>query len=157
MTHMKSFRDLVKGELARRGVSQEDMADAIGISGAQVTRILNGTRGRTPDKVRKIGLFLGIPEEDIFRAAEITSTAPDPNISPAQKMLVNETKTWSEDEIEELLAMARAKTEHRETYLMRSPHVRGHGAIALGGWKNMKWFYFVTFLQLFRCCVSDKF
>lgn len=65
---MKSFQELIRSELQRKNISQKVMADAVGVTPAQISRILSGERGASDELLQKIANFLTIPIETIYRA-----------------------------------------------------------------------------------------
>lgn len=97
---MKSFEEFVKEKLGQRGTNQQEMAAVIGISGPQLSRVLKGTRGRTPEVVRAIGDFLGVEEIELFRIAEIVLTSPKTDLSPIKRAAIHAIESATEDDVE---------------------------------------------------------
>jgi transcriptional regulator with XRE-family HTH domain len=64
-----------KAELVRRGLTQQAIADAVGCSGVQVSRVLAGEKLDSPSGqrvMRYIADQLGLPVEEVFPVEPVT-------------------------------------------------------------------------------------
>lgn len=68
---MDTFRNWLKAELETRNLSQKELAEKSGITPAQISRIISGSRGAGDDAIVAIARALRIPPETVFRAAGI--------------------------------------------------------------------------------------
>lgn len=66
---MTKFADWLLNELKKRNMSQADLSKASGVSNAQISRVLAGTRGIGTDALTKISRVLQLPSETVLRAA----------------------------------------------------------------------------------------
>jgi transcriptional regulator with XRE-family HTH domain len=111
---MKSFEEFIKEKLKQRGGNQQEMAVAIGISGPQLSRILKGTRGRTPEVVRAIGEFLGVDEIELFRIAEIVLSSPKTDLSLVKRETIHAIEIADEDDVEFINKWLNERREHKK-------------------------------------------
>jgi len=66
----KKMLVMLKVELFRRGISQRDLAHAIGTTPARVSRMLHGHQQARARDRRRIAKFLGVREDQIFAAGK---------------------------------------------------------------------------------------
>ena len=70
----RELASIIKGYLARRGKEQQDLAAAVGISPAQMSRMLNGKKHWDLDQLDRAAAFLDFDALEVLReAAEATA------------------------------------------------------------------------------------
>ena len=121
---MNPFEEFVKERLARKLATQQDMAEAIGISSPQLSRILQGKRGRTPDVVRNIGKYLGIDEVEIFRIAEIVLSSPKTDLSPVKRAAIHAIETADDEDVDFINRWLNDRQEHKSAKLTLQPRAQ---------------------------------
>ena len=77
---METVSEWLSRELDRRGLSQADLVRLSGVTSAQVSRIISGSRGPGEGALRAIADALRLPAEQVFRAAGMLP--PDPKKDP---------------------------------------------------------------------------
>ena len=69
----------MKSAMSRRGVNQRELADGVGVTPAQMSRLIKGERGRTSDILNRMASFLGVSPEAMFRASgALPNNSKDP-------------------------------------------------------------------------------
>jgi len=68
---MVSFPDWLANELTKRDISPSTLAKLSHKAPAVISRILNGERKPAPETIESIARALGLPIEEVFRAAGI--------------------------------------------------------------------------------------
>src|SRR3990170_1732551 len=93
MGHVKSGKIIGAGIKARRkelGLSQEKLAEALGVSYQQVQRYENGTNLLSTDKLQIIAKALEVPVSYFFKEPkEVTITAAPKTKSPDTEAILN--------------------------------------------------------------------
>ena len=60
------FAENLKGIMKQKGISQQQLADAVGVSGASVSFWLSATKYPTPGKIQKAADFLGVRKSQLI-------------------------------------------------------------------------------------------
>jgi transcriptional regulator with XRE-family HTH domain len=97
---MGTFGEWLKSEIKIRNISQKELADISGVTPAQISRAISGSRGLGTDTLLSIARALRVSPEEVFRRAGVLPPRPnqdeqDANIlertsrmTPAQKRAV---------------------------------------------------------------------
>lgn len=105
------FNEWLLSQLQERDWSQADLARASGLTRPAISNYING---RVPDQsaIRKIAKAFKLSDEIVFRAAGILKPSKelDERRSSFQEML----EELPDDDVDDLLAIARAKIERRQ-------------------------------------------
>ena len=64
-----NFPDWLEGELRRQGIIPAQLAKRMGVTNATVSNIINGMRKPKADRLNRIADALGLPAEEVYRAA----------------------------------------------------------------------------------------
>ena len=64
-----NFGKWLKQTLSERGINQSELARRIGVQPPQISHLISGDRGTTPENLYAIATALGVPPEEVFRAA----------------------------------------------------------------------------------------
>ena len=75
---MDTFEEYIKKAMAQRRVNQRELADGVGVTPAQMSRIIKGERGRTPEVLNKLAVFLGLDPVTVFRKGGALPEPPSP-------------------------------------------------------------------------------
>jgi XRE family transcriptional regulator, regulator of sulfur utilization len=117
---MTTLGDLIRRRLKDKGWSQADLADKIGTTSSQVSRIISGERGTTIEVLEKLARVLGVPINTVFRAAAGMSTIDEKDdlTERAEHLIKNykylETKEKALEYLD-FLAIQEDKAEYRVT------------------------------------------
>jgi transcriptional regulator with XRE-family HTH domain len=106
------FGSWLKNELNERRLRQAEFARMIGIESSQVSMIISGKRGTTPETLKAMSDALGIPIEVIYERAGLPT-------SPRQRSelidtILHEIKNLASPDQEEVLAYIRMKKNLRK-------------------------------------------
>lgn len=70
------FSEWLRNQLIERNWTQADLAEASGVSPAQITRIITAQRGIGLDAAKSIARALRLPPETVYRAAGLLPQKP---------------------------------------------------------------------------------
>lgn len=94
-----SLGDYLKTQRKNKDWSQRDLAEASGISNAEISRLESGVRKEpSPSILKSLSTALGIPYEDMMRAAGFTIDE-SPSLQPSSKSLPQD---LTEDELKDV-------------------------------------------------------
>jgi transcriptional regulator with XRE-family HTH domain len=99
--HMETFGEWLRKELDRRKISQKELADLSGITPAQISRVISGTRGPGTDLIQSIARALNLPPEEVYRAAGLLP--PTTNPSPLDRLIIHLMSTLPEEEKQDVI------------------------------------------------------
>lgn len=108
---MSNFGEWLRDELAQHGISQTELAYKIGVTPAQVSRIISGERSTSNEVLVNIAHILKLPPEQVYRAAGILP--PESEINELVEQIVHETTDMPEQDQQEVLAFIRMKNNLR--------------------------------------------
>lgn len=83
----------MQGQLESRGWNQADLERASGVSSAQISRIINGTRGAEAESLRAFAKAFGLSQAEVFYRAGLQTERPgdpvlvDPILADIWRML----------------------------------------------------------------------
>jgi transcriptional regulator with XRE-family HTH domain len=86
---MENFGEWLKSELEKRKISQKELADLSGITPAQISRIISGTRGAGEQALVAIARALRIPPELVFQKAGLLPITHSELSSKKRELLAN--------------------------------------------------------------------
>lgn len=109
---METFGEWLRKELNHRKISQRELADRSGITPAQISRVISGTRGPGPELIQSIAYALNLPPEEVYRAAGLLPEHPKSN--PSVEEILHIARQLPQADIEDLIALARTKLERHE-------------------------------------------
>jgi transcriptional regulator with XRE-family HTH domain len=108
----ENFGEWLKSNLKRKGLSQTELAEIIGVRPAQISRIISGERGTTPDTLEGIARAFGVPIQSVYIAAGLI-----PSVSE-EKELINQllhlTAQLPEQDQQDILEYARMRVQLAE-------------------------------------------
>lgn len=85
------FSDWLREEIYKRNMNNAELARLSGVTTAQISRIVAGTRGAGPDACIAIAKGLQLPREEVFRARGWLLAQPEdpygPEIEPRAQQL----------------------------------------------------------------------
>jgi len=125
MIDRMGFAYWLQGEREKAGISQSDLARLSGLNRAVINKIEMGTKPM-PETLQAIARALRLPIEEVYIAAKLLP--PKSESTLLSNRLNEEIKDWSDDEVAELLLIARAKSEHRN---------RGHNEAKAAAGRNI--------------------
>jgi transcriptional regulator with XRE-family HTH domain len=110
-----SFGQWLKNKLKEKRRSQVELASFIGVQPPQVSHIISGNRGTTPENLTAIAEFLKVGTEEVYRAAGWWPPALDVDgLTPAKREFLQLAEGASEAEVEMALAVLRAAWEQKK-------------------------------------------
>lgn len=110
-----TFVELLAAEMARRKLSERSFSMFLGLSPTTVNRYMHGKSIPDPAACRKIAYRLGLPEEDVLRAAGHLSPATEPpELPPWLQSLLPTLAQLDDFEAATLEATAQTLLELRE-------------------------------------------
>jgi UDP-N-acetylglucosamine 1-carboxyvinyltransferase len=74
---MNTFRKNLRAAMRRRGMTQQQLADAVGTSQPAISRILSGRESLTLDRAERIAVAVGISLSELFSDFSEKSLACD--------------------------------------------------------------------------------
>jgi transcriptional regulator with XRE-family HTH domain len=74
---METFGEWLKAELKRKNISQKELADISGVTPAQISRIISGTRGAGDQALNAIAHALHLSPKLVFEKAGLLSPSAD--------------------------------------------------------------------------------
>ena len=77
---MEKFGDWLRETLREKRISQAELARRIGVTAAQISHLILGERGTTPETLRLIADALNMPYEEVLRIAGILPPIPKKDI-----------------------------------------------------------------------------
>lgn len=101
------FGDWLLLELEARHLKQADLYRAIGATSAGVSLWITGKVTPSVDNLRKIALYLGVPEIEVLRRAGIATSRPDN--SPLVEQIVELSGRLTIDDQQDIIDFIRAK------------------------------------------------
>ncbi|MDX9993213.1 MAG: helix-turn-helix transcriptional regulator [Anaerolineales bacterium] len=81
---MGTFGEWLKSEINIRNISQKELADISGVTPAQISRAIGGSRGLGTDTLTAIARALRLPPEEVFRRAGILPPLPNKDLQDAE-------------------------------------------------------------------------
>jgi len=75
----KTFGEWLKEEIDELRISQTELAKMVGVQPAQISRIISGERGTTPEVLEKVASILRLPPDHVFQIAGILPAKPKAN------------------------------------------------------------------------------
>ena len=103
---MEAFTEWLTEEMKRRDWRNSDLAQAAGISDAQISRVISGVRQPGPDFCTALARGFGIDPVFVFRQAGILPEARDPEDEPRLREMYAIMKALPVDLREEVIAYA---------------------------------------------------
>ncbi len=110
----KTFGEWLASELARRNMTQSDLASSSGTTPAQISRIISGSRGVGEKALSMIAKGLDLPPETVFRAAGFLP--PQKEVNELVEQLINQASVLDDEDIYELIEIAKVIKERRDKY-----------------------------------------
>lgn len=104
-----SFAEWLDGEMARRRISQAELARRGGISQAAISLVLKRKRQAGPDLCSAVARALGLPESQVFRAAGLLP--PNREINPTAEAIMHDLGDMTEEQTDEIRLIVRAHKE----------------------------------------------
>ena len=108
---MNSFGYWLQDRMNEKGLTQRELARRAHVSQGSVGNVIRGDRKPGEKLCRALAIVLGLPPEEVFRAAGILP--PDPGKPPGFEEWVYLYMTASESERQEMLDYARFKKQRR--------------------------------------------
>ena len=122
---MKHFGEWLKEEMEKKNLSQKELAEMSNITPAQISRIINGTRGAGEQAIVSIAHALKLPPETVFRAAGLLPPqAPEDELMNEIMHLAGDLPAQDKQDILEYVRMRNRLAEERgknESRTQRKP------------------------------------
>lgn len=122
---MKHFGDWLKEEMEKKNLSQKELAEMSNITPAQISRIINGTRGAGEQAIVSIAHALKLPPETVFRAAGLLPPqSPEDELMNEIMHLASDLPAQDKQDILEYVRMRNRLAEERgknESRTQRKP------------------------------------
>jgi len=132
ITMRKDFGEWLRKEIKKRGKTQREFAELIGIEQPHLSRILNGTRNASNETLNRIADLLCYPQSVIHEMAgcyESNKSEHDIKIEHAIHLL---SKLDNED-IDEIIGFMKLKLEHREKPIIKKSREKPPAQMLLKG------------------------
>jgi len=114
----ETFGEWLKQELASKGISQKEFADLSGVTPAQISRIISGTRGVGEQAIIAIARALHLPVDLVFEKAN--NLPPKTELSPMKRRLIHLAEGLPDSDIE----LAAKVLEARIEFYSKNPQAR---------------------------------
>lgn len=113
------FGDWLLKRMEERGWNLSDLAQKTRVAPAQISRLINGSRGPGPKLCRSLAHALNLPEDVVFRAAGLLSPKPAHEIEaqiddPLIARIVYILSELDGQDKDEVLALVEAKARNKE-------------------------------------------
>ena len=94
---------LIRARMARLGITQSQLADAVNLSQSQLSKQLRGIRQLNIDELDAICRALGLDITDVFNEAQAAVHEPASNVTafPTQPLTEAQEKKYAADESED--------------------------------------------------------
>jgi transcriptional regulator with XRE-family HTH domain len=99
----ENFGEWLKNELNEKGISQKELADLSGITPAQISRIISGTRGIGEQSIIAIAKALRIPVDLMFEKAYGIPSKSE--LSPKKRELMEKVKIADDSTVQLVIDM----------------------------------------------------
>lgn len=106
------FGDWLKAVLDEKGISQAELARRIKVQPSQISHIISGERGTSPEGYLSIARALNLSPETVYRAAGLLP--PKPEIDEQIEQIMHEVTQMDQQDQAEVLAYVRMKRNLRE-------------------------------------------
>jgi len=100
-------------ELEKRGMSQADLSRSSGITTAQMSRIISGTRGAGKKTLTAIAHALRLPPDLVFEKAGILP--PTTELTLLQRSIMGLVKNLPDNDLQMFYTMLRTYTDEKQT------------------------------------------
>lgn len=108
---MENFGEWLKKQIETKKISQKELSQMSGVTPAQISRIIGGTRGVGPDALMGISRALKLPPDLVFQKAGLLP--PKTDDTPLERTILALVKSLPENEQATFLAMLETWQEKR--------------------------------------------
>jgi transcriptional regulator with XRE-family HTH domain len=115
---MENFGEWLKQQMDTARISQKELAQKSGVTPAQISRIIGGTRGVGTDALTGIARALKLPRELVFEKAGLLP--PKTELTAPQRAVLYLLKDLPDSDAEMVLALL----EQRAEYYTKHPEAR---------------------------------
>ncbi len=115
---MESFGSWLLQQIESKQWRQADLARASNLDSAVISNLVNGRRGPGEDTCRAIAKALGLPPEEVFRAAGLLP--PKPETDEQTERLLHLYNQMTDDEREEWVALGEFVFSRRKVKKLRT-------------------------------------
>ena len=118
---MENFGEWLKQQIEIKRISQKELSQKSGVTPAQISRIIGGTRGVGPDALMGIARALKLPNETVFRAAGLLPAVDE--LDAMIEEIIETTRHMSREEQREVLTYIRYRKslEKKQTEQQTTP------------------------------------
>lgn len=109
---METFGDWLKHEIELRNMTQRELAVRSGITPAQISRVISGTRGVGEESLLAISRALRLPPETVFRAAGFLPPKSTHNEKLDEALHI--LSMLEGDDLEEVIQIAKLKLDRKK-------------------------------------------
>lgn len=109
---METFGEWLKSQIKSAGITQQELADRIGLKPAQISRIVSGTRGTSIESLASIATALHIQPEKAFRVA--CGLPPIPELNEIIEEIIFDLRQLPDREKEDIRDTVKAKVKRHE-------------------------------------------
>lgn len=107
---MEKFGSWLLKELAKRDMSQSDLARACKITTAQMSRIVSGERNAGIETLTNIAHSFKLPVDFIFEKAGLLP--PNSELSPIMRALINLAKGLPDSDLEMVITLLKQRNDY---------------------------------------------
>lgn len=109
---METFSEWLVQILKEKNMTQAELSRLSGVTNAQISRVINGSRGIGPEAIAAIARALRLPPERVFEKAGILPPKPQPN--PAIDEITHLAGILPPEDVQDLIDLAHAKLDRYE-------------------------------------------
>lgn len=114
MDNKNIFASNLKRYMELKGISRNDISEALGISYFTVSDWVNGKKYPRMDKVEKLANYFGIQKSDLIEDKTEKNPPEEPKLSEGEKMLLDLFRLVPEDKQQMVLEMIRVALKTKE-------------------------------------------
>jgi len=107
-----TFSHWLVAEMEARKLNQSDLARAVRVNQAAISRLVSGKAQPSPDTLNALARVFELPPIVVFRAAGLLP--PDPDVDEEIEQIIHEVEKLPKADQEEVLAFIRMKRNLRE-------------------------------------------
>ena len=107
-----TFSEWLLIEMKNRDISQAELSKLSGVTPAQISRIISGTREPGTNTLTGIAKAFKLSPEFVFEKAGVLPPTSTQNLSPLKRALMNLAKDMPDSDIEMLIALLEQRQEH---------------------------------------------
>jgi transcriptional regulator with XRE-family HTH domain len=114
-----NFGAWLKEQIDNKNISQKELADMSGVTPAQISRVISGSRGIGSDALSKIAIALNLSPDFVFEKAGLLP--PKSDISSTKRAAIHAIEDADEDDADFIYKWLTERKQHKKLSLQTRP------------------------------------